>query len=188
MPLPQRLAFRPSYGTTRSAASSFRHRHDSLLCSECEGRSLRLHHDQWSGMENSRPCRRFADHRRRLLHRPERRVGRRNRQRRGEHQGRGRAYHHREHAARNVPAGRRNGCDPTHRPELRRDKERLQYVDMVYYVLRKDGAYTGVSLWEGYGDETKPHRIAIHDGTKRLEKTTSLFRGMSQAWPPLFKS
>src|SRR5437667_1319194 len=68
------------------------------------------------------------------------------------------------------------------------DKERLQYVDMVYYVLRKDGAYAGVSLWEGYGDETKPHRMAIHDGTKRLEKTTSMFRGVSQAWPPLFKS
>jgi N4-(beta-N-acetylglucosaminyl)-L-asparaginase len=68
------------------------------------------------------------------------------------------------------------------------DKERLQYVDMIYYVLRKDGAYAGVSLWEGYGDETKPHRIAIHDGTKRLEKTVSMFRGVSQAWPPLFKS
>ena len=68
------------------------------------------------------------------------------------------------------------------------DKERLQYVDMVYYVLRKDGAYAGVSLWEGYVDETKPHRMAIHDGTKRLEKTTSMFRGVSQAWPPLFKS
>lgn len=68
------------------------------------------------------------------------------------------------------------------------DKERLQYVDMIYYVLRKDGAYAGVSLWEGYGDETKPHRIAIHDGTKRLEKVVSMFRGVSQAWPPLFKS
>lgn len=68
------------------------------------------------------------------------------------------------------------------------DKERLQYVDMIYYVLRKDGAYAGVSLWEGYGDETKPHRIAIHDGTKRLEKVVSMFRGVSQAWPPLFKT
>lgn len=68
------------------------------------------------------------------------------------------------------------------------DKERLQYVDMVYYILRKDGAYAGVSLWEGYGDAATPHRIAVHDGTKRLEKTTSLFQGMSQIWPPLFKS
>lgn len=68
------------------------------------------------------------------------------------------------------------------------DKERLQYVDMVYYILRKDGAYAGVSLWEGYGDMTVPHQIAVHDGTKRLETTTSLFRGLSQIWPPLFKS
>ena len=68
------------------------------------------------------------------------------------------------------------------------DRERLQYVDMVYYVLRKDGAYAAVSLWEGYGDDPNPHRIAIHDGAKRLEKAVSMFRGVSQAWPPLFKS
>jgi N4-(beta-N-acetylglucosaminyl)-L-asparaginase len=68
------------------------------------------------------------------------------------------------------------------------DRERLQYIDMVYYILRKDGAYAGVSLWEGYGDVATPHRIAIHDGTKRLEKTARLFRGVSQIWPPLFRS
>jgi len=68
------------------------------------------------------------------------------------------------------------------------DRERLQYVDMVYYVLRKDGAYAAVSLWEGYGNDPNPHRIAIHDGAKRLEKAVSMFRGVSQAWPPLFKS
>ena len=68
------------------------------------------------------------------------------------------------------------------------DKERLQYIDMVYYILRKDGAYAGVSLWEGYSDVTTPHRIAVHDGTKRLEKTSSQFPGVSQIWPPLFKS
>jgi N4-(beta-N-acetylglucosaminyl)-L-asparaginase len=65
------------------------------------------------------------------------------------------------------------------------DKERLQFVDMVYYILRKDGAYAGVSLWEGYGDESNPHRIAVHDGVKRLEKTVALFKGVSQAWPPI---
>ena len=68
------------------------------------------------------------------------------------------------------------------------ERERLQYMDMIYYVLRKDGAYAGVSLWEGYGpDGGKPHQIAIHDGTRRLEKTVSLFQGMSQDWPPLPK-
>lgn len=64
------------------------------------------------------------------------------------------------------------------------DMERLKYIDMVYYILRKDGAYAGVSLWEGYASNNKPHRIAVHDGTKRAEKTVSLFTGLSQSWPP----
>jgi len=63
------------------------------------------------------------------------------------------------------------------------DKDRLQYVDMVYYILRKDGAYAGVSLWEGY-EEGRPHTIAVHDGTKRAEKTVSLMKGYSDSWPP----
>jgi N4-(beta-N-acetylglucosaminyl)-L-asparaginase len=67
------------------------------------------------------------------------------------------------------------------------DHERLPYMDMVYYILRKDGAYAGVSLWEGYQPD-KPHHIAVHDGTKRLEKTVNLFSGASQDWPPLPKS
>jgi N4-(beta-N-acetylglucosaminyl)-L-asparaginase len=67
------------------------------------------------------------------------------------------------------------------------DHERLQYVDMVYYILRKDGAYAGVSLWDGY-DVDKPHQIAIHDGTRRLEKTVNLFSGASHDWPPLPKT
>jgi N4-(beta-N-acetylglucosaminyl)-L-asparaginase len=64
------------------------------------------------------------------------------------------------------------------------DKQRLQFVDMVYYILRKDGAYAGVSLWEGY-QRDKPHQIAVHDGSRRLEKTASLFAGASESWPPL---
>ena len=65
------------------------------------------------------------------------------------------------------------------------DKDRLQYVDMIYYILRKDGAYAGVSLWEGYGDAGQPHYIAVHDGAKRQEKTVALFKGVSQSWPPI---
>ena len=64
------------------------------------------------------------------------------------------------------------------------DKERLKYIDMTYYILRKDGAYAGVSLWTGY-EPGKPHTIAVHDGTARLEKTVSLYEGVSQEWPPL---
>jgi N4-(beta-N-acetylglucosaminyl)-L-asparaginase len=63
------------------------------------------------------------------------------------------------------------------------DVSRLLFTDMTYYVLRKDGAYAGVSLWEGY-EAGKPHRIAVHDGVKRAEKTVSLFSGVSQEWPP----
>jgi N4-(beta-N-acetylglucosaminyl)-L-asparaginase len=66
------------------------------------------------------------------------------------------------------------------------DRDRLQYVDMVYYILRKDGAYAGVSLWEAYPNtQGKPHQIAVHDGNRRLEKTASLFSGPSRDWPPI---
>jgi N4-(beta-N-acetylglucosaminyl)-L-asparaginase len=64
------------------------------------------------------------------------------------------------------------------------DRDRLQFVDMIYYILRRDGAYAGVSLWEGY-ETGKPHQIAVHDGSRRLEKTVNLFAGASQSWPPV---
>src|SRR5262249_16038222 len=66
------------------------------------------------------------------------------------------------------------------------DENRLRFVDMTYYILRKDGAYAGVSLWQGYSPE-RPHRIAVHDGTKRAEVTVSLFKGASRAYPPFPK-
>jgi N4-(beta-N-acetylglucosaminyl)-L-asparaginase len=55
---------------------------------------------------------------------------------------------------------------------------------MTYYILRKDGAYAGVSLWTGYKSSGKAHAITVHDGTLRLEKTVSLYEGPSLAWPP----
>lgn len=63
------------------------------------------------------------------------------------------------------------------------DMTRLRYVDMTYYVLRKDGAYAGVSLWEGYS-AGHPHKFAVHDGTLRSEVATPLLKGYSQDWPP----
>src|SRR5271169_4515879 len=63
------------------------------------------------------------------------------------------------------------------------DLTKLRYMDMTYYILRKDGAYAGVSLWEGYS-KGHPHKIAIHDGTRRAEVTVSLLKGYSQDWPP----
>ncbi|MBZ5705527.1 MAG: N(4)-(beta-N-acetylglucosaminyl)-L-asparaginase [Acidobacteriia bacterium] len=64
------------------------------------------------------------------------------------------------------------------------DLDRLRFMDMTYYVLRKDGAWAGVSLWEGYGADRKPHTIVVHDGIKRAVKTVNLFPGFSQDWPP----
>jgi N4-(beta-N-acetylglucosaminyl)-L-asparaginase len=63
------------------------------------------------------------------------------------------------------------------------DMSRLQFLDITYYILRKDGAYAGVSLWEGYS-KTNLHRIAVHDGTRRLEPPVALFKGYSQEFPP----
>jgi N4-(beta-N-acetylglucosaminyl)-L-asparaginase len=63
------------------------------------------------------------------------------------------------------------------------DMNRLRYMDMTYYVLRKDGAYAGVCLWEGYS-AGHPHKIGVHDGTLRSEVATPLLKGYSQEWPP----
>ena len=64
------------------------------------------------------------------------------------------------------------------------DMNKLRFMDMTYYVLRKDGAYAGASLWEGYS-EGHMHKIAVHDGTKQSEQTVSLFKGYSQDFPPV---
>ncbi|MGB6384468.1 MAG: N(4)-(beta-N-acetylglucosaminyl)-L-asparaginase [Terriglobales bacterium] len=63
------------------------------------------------------------------------------------------------------------------------DMTKLNLMDMTYYILRKDSAYAGVSLWEGYS-AGNPHKIAVHDGTKRLEVTVPLFKGISHEFPP----
>jgi N4-(beta-N-acetylglucosaminyl)-L-asparaginase len=64
------------------------------------------------------------------------------------------------------------------------DMNKLRFVDMTYYILRKDGAYAGVSLWEGYS-KGNPHKIVIHDGVRRAEVTVSLLKGYSQDFPPV---
>jgi len=64
------------------------------------------------------------------------------------------------------------------------DMTKLRYMDMTYYILRKDGAYAGVCLWEGYS-AGHPHKFAVHDGTLRSEVATPLLKGVSQDWPPM---
>jgi N4-(beta-N-acetylglucosaminyl)-L-asparaginase len=62
--------------------------------------------------------------------------------------------------------------------------EKLAYVDMSYYILRKDGAYAGVSLWSGTAQ--RPRRFAVHDGEgKRYENAVALLQGQSLGWPPM---
>jgi N4-(beta-N-acetylglucosaminyl)-L-asparaginase len=66
------------------------------------------------------------------------------------------------------------------------DMTRVKYVSMVYYILRKDGAYAGVSMWSGA--QTKPTTFAVHDGTKRMENCKFLYQGAAGSWPPMPKT
>jgi N4-(beta-N-acetylglucosaminyl)-L-asparaginase len=63
------------------------------------------------------------------------------------------------------------------------DMAKMQYVDMSYYILRKDGAYAGVCMWSGPPDH--PRTFSVHDGTKRNEVAVALFQGKSIGWPPM---
>jgi N4-(beta-N-acetylglucosaminyl)-L-asparaginase len=63
------------------------------------------------------------------------------------------------------------------------DMNKLHFTDMTYYILRKDGAYAGVCLWEG-SSAAHPHRFSVHDGTLRTEVATPMLKGYSQEWPP----
>src|ERR1700734_1518976 len=63
------------------------------------------------------------------------------------------------------------------------DMKKMQYVDMSYYILRKDGAYAGVCMWSGPPNHLR--RFAVHDGSKRYETAVALFQGKSIGWPPM---
>ena len=56
------------------------------------------------------------------------------------------------------------------------DMTALRFVEMVYYILRKDGAYSCVSLW--HGDRTgHEQQFTIHDGVRRSEECLFLLEG-----------
>lgn len=63
------------------------------------------------------------------------------------------------------------------------DMKKLRYVDMEYYILRKDGAYAGVSLWS-HGPTGSPRVFVVNDGSHRVEKCTALLQGSLINWPP----
>ena len=66
------------------------------------------------------------------------------------------------------------------------DMNKVRFIDMVYYILRRDGAYAGVSLWSGSAEH--PRRFAVCDGKgSRVEKTVALLEGESIDWPPIPK-
>jgi N4-(beta-N-acetylglucosaminyl)-L-asparaginase len=53
---------------------------------------------------------------------------------------------------------------------------KLRYLDMIYYIVRRDGAYAGVSLWSTR--ETGERKVfVVHDGTQRTEPCDFLFEG-----------
>jgi N4-(beta-N-acetylglucosaminyl)-L-asparaginase len=63
------------------------------------------------------------------------------------------------------------------------DMSKVRYLDMEYYILRKDGAYAGVSLWST-GATGKPRAFAVHDGSYRVEPCAALLQGSITEWPP----
>lgn len=64
------------------------------------------------------------------------------------------------------------------------DMTKLRYMDMTFYILRKDGAYAGVSLWS-QGASGNKRKFQVNDGSKRLEDTKALFEGHGVDWPPI---
>lgn len=63
------------------------------------------------------------------------------------------------------------------------DPARLRYLDMIYYIVRRDGAYAGVSLWSTEGDGTRKNFV-VHEGTQRTEPCDYLFEGTTQSVHP----
>ncbi|MBI2677311.1 MAG: N(4)-(beta-N-acetylglucosaminyl)-L-asparaginase [Candidatus Koribacter versatilis] len=63
------------------------------------------------------------------------------------------------------------------------DWSKLRFIDMVYYILRKDGAYAGVSFWS-HSESGARRKFAVHDGNRRIEETVAFKQGSGIDWPP----
>ena len=63
------------------------------------------------------------------------------------------------------------------------DMTRLRYLDMIYYILRRDGAYAGVSLWSTR-ETGERKKFVVHDGTQRTELCDYLFEGSTLSVHP----
>ena len=64
------------------------------------------------------------------------------------------------------------------------DMHKLAYMDMTYYILRNDGVYASVSLWEGPPDHKRRFAVCDDKG-KRYEYAKPMFQGASLGWPPM---
>lgn len=65
------------------------------------------------------------------------------------------------------------------------DMNQMRFIGMTFYVLRKDGAHAGVTMWGGADGFGK--KYAVHDGKARLEVCTALYKGEPVDWPPIPK-
>jgi N4-(beta-N-acetylglucosaminyl)-L-asparaginase len=64
------------------------------------------------------------------------------------------------------------------------DHTKLRYVDMIYYILRRDGQYAAVALWGGTPEH--PRQFAVCDARgRRLEVAPGLFPGNALNFPPI---
>ena len=64
------------------------------------------------------------------------------------------------------------------------DMTKVRLLDMEYYIVRKDGAYAGCSLWST-GTTGRPRIFAVMDGNGyREEKCAALLEGGALEWPP----
>ena len=67
------------------------------------------------------------------------------------------------------------------------DMSKLIYVSMHYYILRKDGAYAGVSMWSGSAEHPARFAVADGNGPARHEVAKAMFQGNPKDWPPMPK-
>jgi N4-(beta-N-acetylglucosaminyl)-L-asparaginase len=63
------------------------------------------------------------------------------------------------------------------------DMTKLRYLDMIYYIVRRDGAYAGVSLWSTRSTGARK-KFVVHDGTLRTEPCDYLFEGTTLSMHP----
>ena len=56
------------------------------------------------------------------------------------------------------------------------DMNKIRYLDMIYYIVRKDGAYAGCSLWSTTAGGT-PKVFTVHDGEQHVENCAFLLDG-----------